>query len=239
MARIRTIKPEFPQSESIGGLSRDARLLFIQLFTIADDSGRSRAASRMLASLLYPYDDDAKDLIGVWLTELESMGMIVRYVVDGDTYLEIANWLKHQKIDKPSPSKIPPISEGSLILSKPREDSKKNAADMDLDLVPGREKEKEANASSKKNSPKPTRLPQDWQPNPDDVKYAKDRGLNLSRVAEDFRGYWLAKAKDNTKLDWSLTWQGWCRRESDKAGTKPENKVSASHDPWKTGMLVI
>jgi hypothetical protein len=84
-----------------------------------------------------------------------------------------------------------------------------------------------------------SRLPENWQPNPDDVKYAKDRGLNVSRVAEDFRGYWLAKAKDNTKLDWSLTWQGWCRRESDKAGTKPENKVSASHDPWKTGMLVI
>jgi hypothetical protein len=59
MARIRTIKPEFPQSESMGRISRDARLLFVQLWCICDDHGRTRAASRMLASLLFPYDDDA------------------------------------------------------------------------------------------------------------------------------------------------------------------------------------
>ena len=49
MARIRTIKPEFPQSESMGRVSRDARLLFVQLWCICDDHGRTRAASRMLA----------------------------------------------------------------------------------------------------------------------------------------------------------------------------------------------
>ena len=60
MARIRTIKPEFPHSESMGRVSREARLCFILLWTIADDAGRLRGNSRMLASLLYPYDDDAK-----------------------------------------------------------------------------------------------------------------------------------------------------------------------------------
>jgi hypothetical protein len=71
MPRIRTIKPEFPQSQSTGRVSRDARLLFILLWTIADDVGRTRAASRMLASLLFPYDDDAPALIEGWLAELE------------------------------------------------------------------------------------------------------------------------------------------------------------------------
>ena len=33
VARIRTIKPEFPQSESVGRLSRDARLLFILVWS--------------------------------------------------------------------------------------------------------------------------------------------------------------------------------------------------------------
>ena len=47
MARIRTIKPEFPQSESIGALTREARLLFVLLWTIVDDSGR---CSRILAT---------------------------------------------------------------------------------------------------------------------------------------------------------------------------------------------
>ena len=106
MSRIRTIKPEFPQSESVGRLSRDARLLFIQLWTIADDSGRTRANSRMLASLLYPYDDDAKDLIAGWLDELVRENCIVVYEHDGAAYLEISNWLKHQKIEKPSNSAL-------------------------------------------------------------------------------------------------------------------------------------
>jgi hypothetical protein len=118
MARIRSIKPEFPQSESIGNLTREARLLFILLFTVVDDGGRSRAASRMLASLLYPYDDDARDLICGWLEELDEKGLITRYEVDGSQYLEIDNWLKHQKIDHATPSKFPSIREGSRTLAR-------------------------------------------------------------------------------------------------------------------------
>ncbi|MBR1236860.1 hypothetical protein [Bradyrhizobium sp. AUGA SZCCT0182] len=123
MGRIRTIKPEFPQSESIGKLSRDARLLFVQLWTIVDDAGRSRAASRMLASLLYPYDDDASGLVDNWLDELEFAGKIRRYSVGGSAYLEIVKWLEHQKIDKPSKSRLPEFVDGSRALAKPREAS--------------------------------------------------------------------------------------------------------------------
>jgi len=123
MARIRTIKPEFPQSESMGRCSRDARLLFIMLWTIVDDSGRTRAASRMLASLLYPYDGDAGSLIQGWLDELVTERCIVVYIVNGHSYLEICNWLDHQKIDKPSRSKFPSFVEPSRILANPREGS--------------------------------------------------------------------------------------------------------------------
>lgn len=123
MARIRTIKPEFPHSESMGRVSREARLLFIQLWTLADDSGRLRGNSRILASLLYPYDDDAKDLMDSWLLELEKEGCIARYLIDGATYLQIISWLEHQKIDKPSPSKLPQFTEDSRVFAKPREGS--------------------------------------------------------------------------------------------------------------------
>ena len=77
MARIRTVKPEFPHSESMGRVSRDARLTFIMLWTIADDSGRLRGNSRMLASLLFPYDDDAPHLIDAWLDELDRESRLV------------------------------------------------------------------------------------------------------------------------------------------------------------------
>jgi hypothetical protein len=121
MARIRSIKPEFPQSESMGNVSRDARLTFIQLWTISDDEGRLRGNSRMLASLLFPYDDDAPALIDGWLSELEAEGCIVRYKAGAQNYVQLCNWLIHQKIDKPSKSKIPPFTESSRIVANPLE----------------------------------------------------------------------------------------------------------------------
>ena len=121
MARIRTIKPELPQSESMGKVSRDARLLFILTWTLADDSGRLRGSSRMLASLLFPYDDDAPRLIDGWVSELVSEGCIQVYSAGGSTYIQICNWLIHQKIDKPSPSKIPKFVEPSRILANIRD----------------------------------------------------------------------------------------------------------------------
>lgn len=136
MPRIRTIKPEFPQSESMGRVSREARLLFVLLFTIVDDDGRTRGSSRMLASLLFPYDDDAAGLIDRWLDELEREGCVRRYEVDGSIYLEICNWLKHQKIDKPSKSRLPSFDEGSRAVAKPREESATDLGPSTLDLGP-------------------------------------------------------------------------------------------------------
>lgn len=123
MARIRTIKPEFPQSESMGRVSRDARLCFIMLWTLADDAGRLRGNSRMLASLLYPYDDDAKNLIDGWLGELSAEGCVTRYEVDGSGYVQINQWGDHQKIDRPSESKLPENGKPSRKLAKARDDS--------------------------------------------------------------------------------------------------------------------
>lgn len=140
MSRIRTIKPDFSQSETIGRLSRDARLLFILLWTLVDDSGKTRAASRRLASALYPYDEDAPRRIEGWLRELERERCIQRYVVEGDSYLLICNWLKHQRIDRPTPSRLPDPREDSRGLA---ENSRGLAADMEVEVEEEVEEERE------------------------------------------------------------------------------------------------
>lgn len=120
-------------------VSRDARLLFIMLWTIADDAGRARAASRLLASLLFPYDNDAPQKIPEWLMELERQNVIKVYAVDGNSYLEITNWLDHQKIDRPSPSRLPayvPKRKPREKTSEAREDSRDIVEDSATDLVP-------------------------------------------------------------------------------------------------------
>jgi hypothetical protein len=135
MARIRTIKPEFQQSESMARVSRDARLTFILMWPQADDSGRLRANSRILASVLFPADKDAGDLIDGWLDELESQNCIRRYSADGNSYVQICKWLDHQKIDHPTTSKIPPPTENSRRLAKKSEGSRKITLDQGLEGI--------------------------------------------------------------------------------------------------------
>jgi hypothetical protein len=136
MPRIRTIKPEFPQSESMGRVSRDARLLFVQVWTVADDEGKTRGHSRALASLLFPFDDDAPHLIDGWLGELEREGCVQRYTVDGTSYLRVSNWSKHQRIDRPSRSFFPDPTGDS---PSPRESLANPREPSTLDLDQGRD----------------------------------------------------------------------------------------------------
>lgn len=120
----------------MGRISRDARLAFILMWPHCDDAGRLRASSRALASLLFPFDDDAPKLIERWLVELERERCIIRYQVDGSHYLEVTNFLKHQKIDHPSKSNIPEPREASRGLPE---------ASRNVALDQGKERTKEGN----------------------------------------------------------------------------------------------
>lgn len=110
--RIRTIKPEFWASESVGRLSRDARLLFIGLWNFADDYGRGRGAFAVIASSLFPYDDDARESVESWFMQLHKEGMVRRYLGhDGNWYYDIPKWNEHQSISHPRKSAFPPFAE--------------------------------------------------------------------------------------------------------------------------------
>lgn len=205
MARIRTIKPEFPHSESMGHVSREARLCFIMLWTIADDAGRLRGNSRMLASLLFPYDDDAKDHIDGWLAQLSGQGCIAQYEVSGTSYIQIENWRDHQKIDKPSASKIPEFDEASGHFASPREPSRSVVVGMDLGMDLGEEGKGSGKPRAARKSPSSF-------PRPDDVS---------ERVWAD----WCAlRAKKRTTV--SETVIGEARSEAALAGIPLERFLS-------------
>lgn len=114
MGRIRTIKPELPKDELLGKLSRDVRLLFVLLFTLVDDDGRFRASAALIRAELFPYDEDlSQHDVAEWLRALEESGRIVCYAVNGQRYGQMVNFRRHQRIEKPSPSKIPPPADDS------------------------------------------------------------------------------------------------------------------------------
>jgi hypothetical protein len=108
MARIRTIKPDFFTSESVASLPYESRLTFIGLWTYADDEFRCVDNPKLIRAAIWPLDDRTLGDIEKDIDELAAAGMVVRYSVDGRNYLHIPGMAAHQRINRPTPSKLPP-----------------------------------------------------------------------------------------------------------------------------------
>jgi hypothetical protein len=108
MPRIRSIHPDFPQTEAMKQVSRDARLLALQLRTVADDAGRLRLNFQELCEQLYPVDGDASMCLAMWLDELVRVGVAERYRVEHEEYVRLIQWHQEQRIGHPTASVLPP-----------------------------------------------------------------------------------------------------------------------------------
>ncbi|MEY9841738.1 hypothetical protein [Streptacidiphilus sp. EB103A] len=109
MARIRTIKPEAFFSESLAEVSVEAERTFFGLLTQADDHGRHRDNAAIIAGLLWPLRAEHTSVhVEDDLQHLANAGLVCRYTgCDGRRYLHVMTWSEHQKIDKPSVSRLP------------------------------------------------------------------------------------------------------------------------------------
>jgi len=250
MPRIRTIKPEFPHSESMGMVGRDARLTFVLMWTLADDSGRLRGNSRMLASLLYPYDDDAPGLIDGWISELETQECIQRYVVEGTTYIQIHKWLNHQKIDRPSKSRFPAFDEGSRVFVDdssgdlgsgprtvgPRTVGPRTRGSRILDQGP---KEKDTPLATQDPQNGGTHTKRFIPPTVDEVHgHMSSKGLDDRGKAEDFCDFYESKGwmVGKTKMKvWRSAASKWAR----DALQNPKGSNGANGGQFKTKQQLI
>jgi hypothetical protein len=109
MARSRNIKPQFFLNENLAVLSPHSRLLYIGLWCLADCKGRLEDRPMRIKASLFPYEDLNIDAL---LEEL-AVGrerFIVRYEIEGNRYIEIPAFHKHQnphKREKETGSQIP------------------------------------------------------------------------------------------------------------------------------------
>jgi hypothetical protein len=113
VARIRTIKPEFFTSLSVASLKLTARLTFIGLWTHCDDEGRCVDEARLVKAALWPLDDRTAADVESDLRALAASALIIRYEVGGRRYLAVSGWAEHQRINRPTPSRIPPPPKGT------------------------------------------------------------------------------------------------------------------------------
>ncbi len=154
MARSRMIKPEFFTDPKVGKLSRDARVFLMGLLVQADDVGNVMAEPVFLRSRIFPWDEDLDSAsIQGFLDECSAVGLIALYEHSSNTYAHIVNFLKHQKIDKPSQWRNPPPP-------KPVEQDDSTATPRGLDAQ-----------SAPKSQPKP-------KPKPNSAGGAATRPIN-------------------------------------------------------------
>lgn len=106
MARARNIKPGIMENEDLAECDHATRLLFVYLWMLADREGRLEDRPRRIGAKAMPYDG-ALDFDGM-LSDLEKHGFILRYEVDGNKYIQVLNFDKHQSPHvKETGSKIP------------------------------------------------------------------------------------------------------------------------------------
>jgi len=104
--RIRTIKPEFWANERIALLPEKTRLLAIALLNYADDEGYFYANPEVMRGQLFPFDRSSAG-IKSGLDDLAKLDYLrLAEVEDGRVYGVIVNFEAHQRINRPTTSKI-------------------------------------------------------------------------------------------------------------------------------------
>ena len=125
MARARNIKPGFFRNADLAELTFEARLLFIGLWTLADREGRLPDRPKQIKIETFPADNlDCNALI----QSIADTGMLLRYQVGSDRFLQIVNFCKHQNphrdekasvIPAPGLPDVKPIQHGASTVQAP------------------------------------------------------------------------------------------------------------------------
>jgi hypothetical protein len=129
--RIRSIKPEILEDEKAEALSDRAWRLFVSTWCLADDEGRFRASASYLAGQVFPSKRLSTDQVDGALAELVDAGMLHVYAHKGQRYGCVANWTKHQRIDRPKPSHLPAFGDPQSAVAIIRDESRQVHADRD------------------------------------------------------------------------------------------------------------
>lgn len=115
MPRIRQIAPGILVNEELGALGRDAYILFIGLWMIADREGRLEdrpARIRMQAMSLW--DDVTNEAVENLLAKLDERHFIHRYSVGRTKVIHIVNWQKYQHPHRREAASVLPPPQSAL-----------------------------------------------------------------------------------------------------------------------------
>ena len=227
--RIRTIRPEFYQSESVGSMTWKTRLVFINLWSYVEDNGVNLDNPRLFRGQCMPYDDSVLDDIEDAFAELEQCGSIIRYERDGKRLLFVPGFEKWQSITRPGTCHyLPPEGwdkRGCKIIhedSRQSHEDSRQSHDCSRSSSKSRKKEEENKFSSSKEITADSYH--------DSTAYAEvETDIIRDYPNLDISGAWEAFAsrhygETRTVNDWTRLWKGWCQRRARMSGIPPSKR---------------
>lgn len=231
------MKPAYPKHRKVRSVSRDARLLNVHLWNLADDEGRLQELLQWIIGEVFPTDEDVTPVVlREWLGELDGVGLILRYEVDGEHYIQCHDFNDHQVINKPKPSEIPPPpaadgESGSDPVAVP--DSSHPEVEEEGEEEPEREVETTTGGPfdaivSRLDSVAFAR--QTKQPKvAAAVKVCEEfADRDLPAEAKKFVHYWTEGPGEKRPLsDVSWAWRNWLERSKPAKATSPRDSVGA------------
>jgi hypothetical protein len=106
MGRIRSIKPEFTQNEGLSALPPETHLFAVGLLCYSDDWGFFNANLGLLKASVFPLRETSLT-VKEMLMQLAGIAFIrLGTAAGGKQYGHIVKFLEHQRVNRPTPSKI-------------------------------------------------------------------------------------------------------------------------------------
>lgn len=106
MARIRAIKPEFWSHPVLRKQKDSSQLLAIALLNLSDDEGYFMADCALVRAFARPFDESTR-ITQEALSELQNIGWVeIRNSPTHGPIGKVVNFIKHQVINRSTPSKI-------------------------------------------------------------------------------------------------------------------------------------
>jgi len=250
MARSRNIKPGFFLNDKLAECDPLARLLFAGLWCIADREGRLEDRPKRIKAEILPYDNCDVDNL---LNQLAKHGFILRYTVDGERYIQVINFSKHQNphIREPE-SIIPPPPEQELAsyehhTSTVQEQEKHSSFPADsLNLIPDSLNphtdsmcipEQSSDAPAEQSTKKPQKIKYADFVSLTNAEYealvaklGEDGAKRCIEILDNYKGSTGRKYKSDyrTILNWVV--QRYEEEQSRKRGDKPSGNIFLEDD---------
>lgn len=103
MAQRRMISKSISTSTKLAKVSTFACLLFTWIIPHCDDFGRIDGTAKIVRGIVVPLRDETVEDVEQAIKDLIRVGLINRYMVDDQQYIEISKWDEHQTLRSDRP----------------------------------------------------------------------------------------------------------------------------------------